>query len=862
MAGRKKKTSKRPSAKAHADLSGAKQLVVVESPTKARTMRRFLGPGYVVESCMGHVRDLPQSVKDIPAKYKVHKWARLGVDVENKFRPIYCVPRTKAKVVSALKKKLATASELILATDEDREGESISWHLLELLKPKVPVKRMVFHEITSQAIKNALHNTRSIDRDLVSAQEARRILDRLVGFTLSPFLWKKVAYGLSAGRVQSVALRLVCEREHERLRFVKTPYASLAAELVTAKSGAPLTAHMTQFKGQKIAKGSELATDGSGLLKDKRGQFLHLKIDQAESIAKNLEPEWRVHDLTSRTQSRSPKPPFITSSLQQEANRKLGLSAKECMRVAQKLYEQGYITYMRTDSVQMSQEAVSAARAFVQKRFGKEYVPAAARNYKAKKAKAAQEAHEAIRPAGQSFASPQELGLQAMEFKLYDLIWKRALASQMPDAKLELSSVQFHVAKNDAVFVLRGQRVVFDGFFRLYGDDFLSDKEALLPQLTKGDTLKMRSFEAKEHVSQPPARLTEASLVQSLEQAGVGRPSTYASIISTIQDRGYVHKNANQLVPSFTALVVHRLLAQHFSDYVDLDFTSGMEESLDQIARGELDWVQYLTQIYKGKKGLLAQVESKEKSVEPDKSRSISLSGFEGLDFRVGRYGAYVCRKAAAGEGVECASLQFNQAPADMQPQDAHKLIDQKLAGVDALGECPHTKERVYALNGPYGPYVQLGDAAEGHKPKRVSLPAGWALENVSLDKALALLELPKDLGQCPQTKQAVKVGIGRFGPYVERAGEYRSVPKDVEVLDVDLKLALELMSQPKATRGRVGRKLIKDLGLSNKQKVCIYDGRFGLYINRGRKNVSLPKGKDPESVTLKEALELLKTKS
>ena len=844
-----------------------KKLVIVESPTKARTIRKFLPKEYVVESCMGHVRDLPQSAKDIPEKFKKQPWANLGVNVEDNFEPIYCVPKNKTKIVTDLKRKLKEADELILATDEDREGESISWHLLQLLRPQVPTKRMVFHEITKEAIQQALEEFRPVDENLVRAQEARRILDRLVGYTISPLIWKKVAYGLSAGRVQSVALRLVSEREHERLRFRKTQYWGLGAK--NEKDKIEFESRLTMVGPQKVAQGKDFDDRTGELAEDKKGQVLHLKEAEAQALLNRLKgQDWVVQDVDEKPISRKPAPPFITSTLQQESNRKLGLSSRETMEVAQKLYERGFITYMRTDSTALSNQAIQAARSCVQDLYGKNYLPPEPRLYSGKKVKGAQEAHEAIRPSGVEFVRPEETGLSGPLFRLYDLIWKRTVASQMVNAQIKQVSLKFQVA--DTLFSASGMTIEFPGFLKAYveGQDdpeqALENKEVRLPPLKKGDRVSCLTMKVTEHETKPPARFTEASLVQTMEKEGIGRPSTYAAIITTIQDRGYVRKVGNALAPTFTALVVAQLLKQHLPDYVDLGFTSEMERSLDSIAQGDLDLVQYLNSIYFGPRGLKIQVEEQDKKIDPEESRQIELLGLKQFSFRVGRYGAYVCRENAS-EGKEvCASLPDNQFPGDMTAEVAQKLIDQKISGVDALGKDPVSGLPIYVLSGRYGPYVQLGDVdKDNDKPKRMALPAGLNPEDVTLEQALSLLELPKTMGLHPETGQEVKKGLGRFGPYVVHDGDFRSIPKTDSIFAVDLKRALELLAQEKKTRRGRPSSVMKELGAHPKtgELVQVLSGKYGPYIKYGKKNVSLPEDVDIEKLGMEQAAQLIEEK-
>ncbi len=843
--------------------AAGKKLVVVESPTKAKTIRKFLGKDFVVESCMGHVRDLPQSAKDIPEKFKKQPWATLGVDVDHDFEPIYTVPKNKTKVIKQLKDKLEDADELILATDEDREGESISWHLVETLKPKVPFRRMVFNEITKEAILGALGEQRKIDENLVRAQEARRILDRLVGYTISPLLWKKVAYGLSAGRVQSVAVRLIVEREHERIRFRKAAYWGIDAE--NEKDATKFASRLLSYQGKRVATGKDFDAETGQLLSESK-DLLHLDAKRADEAKKSVFGKpWKVTEAEEKPMSRKPPAPFITSTLQQEANRKLGLSAREAMQVAQNLYEQGFITYMRTDSTFLSQQALTAAREKIKKLYGKDYLPDEARTYEGKKVKGAQEAHEAIRPAGTEFVTPDETGLSGMPLKMYDLIWKRTMASQMVNSRQKQVSVKFEVGQ--AVFAASGMTIEFPGFLRAYvegRDDqegALEEREVRLPSLKVGDTVTCHEITSTEHETKPPARFTEASLVQTMEKEGIGRPSTYASIIGTIIDRGYVRKAGNALVPTFTAMVVAKLLSQHLTQFVDLGFTSEMERSLDDIASGDLDHLKYLKSIYFGDKGLKKQVESQEKKIDPDEARAIAFKGLEELSFRVGRYGAYVCRKD--GKEEVCASLPDAQAPADITAEIANKLIDQKINGADALGKHPKTGEPIYALTGRYGPYVQLGEAAgEDAKPKRASLPPGVELEKVTLEQAVELLDLPKTLGDHPGTGKVIKAGLGRFGPYIVHDGDFRSIPKTDNLFTIGLERALELLNKPKAGRGRAAP--VKELGKIEgvDDPVAVFSGKYGPYIKCGKTNVSLPEGMKPEDVTLEIALKLVSAKT
>ncbi len=844
-------------------------LVIVESPTKARTIRGFLPKGYTVEASMGHVRDLPDRASEIPAKYKGEEWARLGVNVDANFEPLYIVPADKKKVVKALKDKLKDVDELILATDEDREGESISWHLLELLNPKVPVKRMVFHEITKEAIREALEHTRDVDDSLVRAQETRRILDRLVGYTLSPLLWKKIAFGLSAGRVQSVAVRLLVLRERERRAFHAGTYWDLTASLRHLGQG--FEAQLQTLKGARIATGKDF-DEATGQLK-KGSKVVLLNQEDAEALRGQVaDGTWTVTANEEKPSIRRPAPPFTTSTLQQESNRKLRLSARDTMRVAQSLYEQGYITYMRTDSVALSGQAISAARACVEDLYGSAFLPKEPRRYSNKSA-SAQEAHEAIRPAGSTFRTPADTGLTGRDAALYDLIWKRTVASQMADARQ--TAIVVDISVGDAVFRATGKRIDFAGFLRAYveGSDDpeadLAEKEVILPLLKVGDTPTCEKLEAVSHVTQPPARFTEASLVKELEEDGVGRPSTYASIIGTIIERGYAQKQGQALVPSYTAFATTGLLETHFPHLVDTKFTSKMEHTLDEIAEGEVEWLPYLKTFYTGKDGLRQQVAEHEKQIDPAQARTIDLDGLPDAKIRIGRFGPYA-EVMRDGEVVR-ASIPLDVAPADLAMSDLEKAVKQKLEGPDQLGVHPESGETIYILTGQYGPYVQLGEVVEGGpKPKRASLPKGITPETMTLDMAVGLLALPRNLGNHPETGAKVMAGLGRFGPYIvhdqgKDGKDYRSIKGEDDVLTIQLPRALELLAQPKQGRGRrAAAKPLKEIGAhpADKEPVNLHDGQYGPYVKHGKVSASIPKGRDPMTVTLEEAVELLAAKA
>ncbi|AFZ43352.1 DNA topoisomerase I [Halothece sp. PCC 7418] len=842
-------------------------LVIVESPTKARTIRKYLPNDYRVEASMGHVRDLPSSAKEVPAKIKGESWARLGVNVEEGFKPVYVVPTDKKKVVRELKAALKEADELILATDEDREGESISWHLKELLNPKVPTKRMVFHEITQEAIQDALNHCREVNDDLVQAQETRRILDRLYGYTLSPLLWKKVARGLSAGRVQSVAVRLIVEKERERRAFKSGSYWDLKATLEKEKS--QFEGKLTTLGGKKLATGADFDPK-TGKIAQGRDVVLLNEADANALKDRLSDKQWTVKQVDERPTTRKPSPPFTTSTLQQEANRKLKISARDTMRTAQSLYENGYITYMRTDSVHLSEQAISAARSCVTEKYGKEYLSPKPRQYSTK-SKGAQEAHEAIRPAGESFRSPQETGLQGREFALYDLIWKRTVACQMANAKLTQISVQLTV--EDAEFRSSGKRIDFPGFFRAYvegSDDpeaALEDQEVILPNLQEGDHPDCKKLESLGHETQPPARYTEASLVKMLESEGIGRPSTYASIISTIIDRGYVQMRGNALTPTFTAFAVTSLLEQYFGELVDPHFTARMEETLDHIATGEADSTPYLEQFYAGERGVNTLVQEKEDEIDPDTAKAVNLDNIQ-AKIKIGYFGPYL--ETENDDGVVKASIPQDLTPADLNPEQVEVLLRQKTEGPDELGIHPETGDPIFIKIGRYGPYVELGEATEENKkPKRCSIPKGTKPEDVTLDMAVKLLSLPRLLGEHPSTGAPVKAAIGPYGPYVvhdqgKEGKDYRSLKKEDDVLTVGLDRALELLAQPKKSRRGSQKELIKELGNhpDNDKPVKLYKGPHGPYVNHGRKNVGLPEGESPDKITLERAVELLAEKS
>ncbi|MEL6854870.1 MAG: type I DNA topoisomerase, partial [Cyanobacteria bacterium J06607_13] len=792
-----------------------------------------------------------------------------GVNTEADFEPLYIVPTDKKKVVKTLKDALKGADELILATDEDREGESISWHLMEVLKPKVPTKRMVFHEITKEAIQDALSNCRTIDDKLVHAQETRRILDRLVGYTVSPLLWKKIAFGLSAGRVQSVSVRLLVERERARRAFRRGSYWDLKAALVKEKS-APFEAKLVSVGGTRVANGSDF-DESTGRVKAGRNVLL-LNQTEASALKGRLESSaWTVSNLEERPNTRRPAPPFTTSTLQQEANRKLGLSARDTMRTAQGLYEKGFITYMRTDSTSLSKQAIAAARSCVEKKYGKEYLSDKPRQYSTK-SKGAQEAHEAIRPSGEVFRTPQDTPLRERELKLYDLIWKRTVATQMAEARQTNITMQIEV--DDAVFKATGKRIDFPGFFRAYvegsdnPDAAIENQEVALPKVKAGDALNCNELEAIGHETQPPARYTEASLVKMLEKEGIGRPSTYATVISTIVARRYAELIGNSLVPTFTAFAVTELLEKNFPDLVDVHFTAKMEQTLDEISTGHADWLPYLKTFYGGDDGLANQVEQRQDNIDPTEARTVDLNDLS-AKVRIGKYGAYV--ELEKEEETVRASIPDGVSPADLDDEQVEVLLKQKTDGPEKIDLHPETGEPMYLLIGRYGPYVQLGDVTEENKkPKRTSLPKGVKPEDVTTEMAVGLLSLPRLLGVHPATGNNIKASLGRFGPYVvhtkgreDGKDDYRSIKGDDDVLTITLDRALEMIAQPKAGRGRKAATPIHEIGKHpvDEEPVNVYDGPYGPYIKHGKVNVSVPEGKKPQEVSLEEAVALLKEK-
>lgn len=816
---------------------------------------------------MGHVRDLPGKASEIPEEFKKEKWSRLGIDVKHDFKPLYIIPPGKSKTLGEIKKALKEADTLYLATDEDREGESISWHLLEVLKPKIPTKRMVFHEITQKAIKDALENPRDLDEKLVRAQEARRILDRLVGYTVSPLIWKKIAFGLSAGRVQSVALKALVDLEQDRMKFVSAEYWGLSADLAKGDDG--LETKLTHLANLKVAIGKDF-DEKTGKLIDKNGTIKLLDEKLARSLQEQVaKGKWKVKDIEEKPVARKAAPPFITSTLQQEANRKLGLSARETMRIAQGLYERGFITYMRTDSVNLSESALQGARAQVKKLYGQDYLSEAPRRF-ATKSKGAQEAHEAIRPS-LDFTPPQEMQLSGRDFDVYEMIWMRTVATQMADAQqLQVSAgIEVDTTQGKARFVATGMKIIFPGFLRAYveGTDdpeaALMEKERFLPNLKEGDELKHLKSEATQHDTKPPNRYSEASLIQYLEKEGIGRPSTYASIVSTILDRNYAVKNGNALVPTFTGFVVTELMAKHFPDLVDSKFTSKMEEKLDDIADGKLEYLPYLKEFYLGKTGLEKQVADQDKIIIPEEARCLKFEHLKNINIFVGKYGPYFEYTDPKSGEITKASLPESMAPSDLNAVSIANLIEQVKKGATSLGTDPKTKLPIFLKTGSYGPYIQLGEVPSDPKEKlkRVSIPKG--IDPNSVDEALALriLELPRLVGLHPQTGKEIRASVGRFGPYVVHEKDFRSLKKEDNVLDVTFERAMELFSQPKGKGRRSSA--IKELGKhpDTKESIELFDGPYGLYVKHGKQNATIPKEKKAEEVTLEDAIKAIAEK-
>jgi len=850
----------------------SKRLVIVESPTKARTIEKFLSKDYEVLASYGHVRDLPNNAAEIPANVKKQKWARLGVNVDEGFSPLYIIPSDKEKRVNELKRALKSASEVFLATDEDREGESISWHLLSVLEPKVPVKRLVFHEITKKAIEESLRNARTIDENLVKAQETRRIIDRLYGYSVSPLLWKKMVPRLSAGRVQSVAIRLLVQRERERARFHSADYWDLKAIFVSpAHADTPFEAQLTHVSGKRVADGKDFDPDTGRLLA--KSDVTLLGEQEATKLLQSLTlAQPKVADVESKPFSQKPYAPFTTSTLQQEANRKLSFGAKRTMAVAQTLYENGFITYMRTDSTTLSDEALGAARNLIGREFGKEYLYDQPRIYKTK-VKNAQEAHEAIRPAGAEFTPPSvvkdRLGLEA--FRLYELIWKRTLASQMRDA--EGTRVTVSITVENATFRASGKTISFPGFLRAYveGSDDpegdLAEQDRNLPPLTPGETLRADKYDVLKHSTQPPARFTEGSLIKELERLGIGRPSTWATIVDVVLSRDYAFKKGSALVPSFLAIGVTGLLEGYFSHLVDYEFTAKLEDDLDSISRGELDNLEKLRAFYFGDpsslRGLKDLVTNGEEKIDPREVCGIRLgtdSQGRNVEVRIGRYGPFL------SNGTDRAGVPDSLPFDELTPEVAEHLLAEAAKGPASLGSDPTTNLAVYLKKGRFGPYVQLGESGEGEtKPKMASLLPGMSPDAVTLDVALKLLAFPKQLGLHPESNTEILVANGRFGPYVKCGSESRSIPADESPLDLTIERALELLKQPR-TNARASNqpKTLKEIGKhpETNAPIQLKSGRYGPYVTDGTTNASLQQGADPDALTLEEAVALLKARA
>ena len=871
---------------------GGRRLVIVESPAKAKTIKGYLGPGYIVEASVGHIRDLPNGAAEVPEKY-TGEVRRLGVDVEHDFQPIYVVNADKRAQVKKLKDLLKESDELFLATDEDREGEAIAWHLQEVLKPKIPVKRMVFHEITKDAIREAVANPRQLNQKLVDAQETRRILDRLYGYEVSPVLWKKVMPRLSAGRVQSVATRLVVERERERIAFRSAEYWDLTGTFATGRAGdasdpSSLVARLQSVDGRRIAQGRDF--DSLGQLKG--ANTLHLDEANARALAAALEnTRFAVRSVESKPYRRSPYAPFRTTTLQQEASRKLGFGAKATMQVAQKLYENGYITYMRTDSTTLSETAVAAARAQVTQLYGADYLPPQPRTY-AGKVKNAQEAHEAIRPSGDRFRTPAETGLTGDQFKLYELIWKRTVASQMKDATGNSVTVKIGGTAadgRDVEFSASGKTITFHGFLKAYvegADDpnaELDDRERRLPQVAEGDALSAEEITVDGHATKPPARYTEASLVKELEEREIGRPSTYASIIGTILDRGYVFKKGTALVPSFLSFAVVNLLEKHFGRLVDYDFTARMEDDLDRIARGEARAVPWLKRFYFGEgtgNGDAAEAGNgdgdhlgglKELVTDLGAIDAREVSSFpvdNGIVLRVGRYGPYIERGEKDTEQHQRADIPTDLAPDELTVELAEELLA-KPSGDFELGTDPSTGHEIVAKDGRYGPYVTEvlpeGTPKTGKnavKPRTASLFKSMSLDTVTLDDALKLMSLPRVVGTDAEG-QEITAQNGRYGPYLKKGTDSRSLQAEEQLFTITLEEALAIYAQPKQ-RGRAAAKPpLKELGTDpvSEKPVVVKDGRFGPYVTDGETNATLRSGDSVEEITPERGFELLAEK-
>ena len=857
------------------------KLVIVESPAKARKIGGFLGDDYVVEASVGHIRDLPQRAADIPKEYKKIAWAKEGVNIEEGFEPLYVINPDKKAKVSELKALMKDADELILATDEDREGEAIAWHLIEVLRPKIPIRRMVFHEITKEAIKKAANETRDLDYRLVDAQETRRVLDRLYGYRLSPVLWKKVMPRISAGRVQSVATRLIVERERERMAFISSKWWDL-----TAQCEAGFNARLLSLDGKRVAATNDF--DANGGLKEKSvANILLLDEAGANELVQSLTGKaLTVKSTEESPRTERPKAPFTTSTMQQDAGSRLGWGAQLTMRAAQRLYENGYITYMRTDSVTLSQSAIESARNSAKSLYGAEYIPAAPRVYEGK-SKNAQEAHEAIRPAGETFRTPGELApeLSRDEFSLYDLIWKRTIASQMSDAKKMQMRVDFDVETKTggaAIFRANGSVVTFPGFLAAYeeivedksGDDEATESDKRLPAMAVGDSIKVSNYICEGHETKPPARYTEPTLVKKLEELGIGRPSTFASIMSTIQDRGYVAKRGRALVPTFLAFSVTGLLEQHFGKLVDYEFTASMEEDLDRIANGEEDRITWLTKFFFGTEGNpgLEALAADLGAIDAQQINTMKMG--EDIEIRVGRYGSYI--QKGIGDDRKFANIPETMAPDELTLEVAIDLLAQP-SGERELGVHPETNLPLIAKSGRFGPYVtevfpepeMVVDKKTGElkkprkkkdapKPKTASLLSTMSLDTITIEDALKLMSLPRTLGEYEDVP--ITVQNGRYGPYMTHGSDSRTLTSEDQLFAITLDEAIELYKQPKVRRRGVAKPPLKDLGIdpASQKSVLVKDGRFGIYITDGETNATLRRGDNVEFLTLERGLELL----
>ena len=812
-------------------------LIIVESPSKAKTLKRFLGDDYQIEASVGHIRDLPKN--------------ELGVDVDNGFKPTYVASKDKSKVITQLKKLLKNASTLYLATDPDREGEAIAWHLMELLDPKIPVKRLAFHEITKTAIQESFDHIRDIDQSLVSAQEARRILDRLWGYLVSKKLWFNVKGGLSAGRVQSPAVKIVVDREKERARFIESEYWSIITQFDS--KGESFEARLKALDGQKIAIGKDFDKETGKLSKS---NLLALDKTKAESLAESfLNSDWKVTKVEQKPAKQNPYPPFITSTLQQEGVRKLRMSSQQVMRNAQKLYEEGYITYMRTDSVSLSSEAINGSRNAIKSLFGAEYLPETPLIYKSK-VKNAQEAHEAIRPAGATFKNPKDIQgkLDGQEWKLYDMIWKRTLASQMKSAKLLKTNVE--ISDGKAMFDAHGKVIEFPGFLKVYVEDIddpkkeRDDKESILPPMQEGESVTGKDFTPNQHFTKPSPRFTEATLIKELEALGIGRPSTYAAIMGNIQNRGYARKVNGALIPTFTAYAVIQFLESNFTDMVNLQYTADLENTLDAISRNEIKSEDFLTQFYKGENGTAGLEALLENEVDKEKSRTImELKDDSGktITVKIGRYGVYI------QDGETNTTLPDDSIPSELNFKNALISLQKKAEGPTELCSHPDSGEPVLFKDGRFGPYIQCGD-------KMKSLLPGMTQAEVTPEIALKLIALPKDLGKHPESGDMVKSDIGRYGPYIRCGKTTRSVIAPDSILDLSLNRAVEILATEKT---KAGARVIKELGIDPKTQMAIEikDGRYGAYVTDGKINATLPKETTSDEVTLDIALQLIADK-